>query len=279
MSGRSREPLPSCSPLPSVLASPCGLDKTPIVPSPGNRPARAPPLGTASRPLPGLQPRPARSFSRLAQKAPQLPGALGPPLAERGLDLAEPAHPALPRRGPAPRRRPGLQARVGPGPPAQPRPHGRRAAGVERAGGPAARRPAPAPPRPCSCPGMRRVRGARSEAARPGRAGAGRGKEEGPCGVPGDPTLGLGVSLEEAVGPRSSWLELCRQGLGSPEGGGARRLQSLGHPGLTVGRSFWRRKEGDWTGGQGGVGGGFRRCRYRFSEPPPSPPPQRRYST
>lgn len=100
-----------------------------------------PPLSPQPRPLPDtLNPGPPRSFSRLAQEAQQLPSALRPPLPKRGLDLSQPAHPALVGRGPRTRRRRGICSR----PPPQPRPHGRRgrAPGGWKGGGLAAPRPA-----------------------------------------------------------------------------------------------------------------------------------------
>lgn len=100
-----------------------------------------PPLSPQPRPFPDTpDPGLPRSFSRLSQKAQQLPSALRPPLPERGLDLSQPAHPALVGRGPDTRRRRGICSC----PPPQPRPHGRRgrAPGGWKRGGLAAPRPA-----------------------------------------------------------------------------------------------------------------------------------------
>lgn len=124
---------------------------TPAKPAPlGTHPPLCPqPRPLPDTPYPGLP----RSFSCLAQKAQQLPSALRPPLPERGLDLSQPAHPALVGRGPGTRRRRGICSC----PPPQPRPHGRRGrAGAGRVKG---RRVSSAAPRPgCAgwaAPGLR----------------------------------------------------------------------------------------------------------------------------
>lgn len=90
--------------------------------------ARNPPAPEARSPgsalTPPPQPGPSRS-SRLAQEAQQLPSALWSPLTERGLDLSQPAHPALVGRGPGALCGRGIRAGRCPCPTPQPRPHGR----------------------------------------------------------------------------------------------------------------------------------------------------------
>lgn len=200
-----REPArPGSTLLPAPRPAPHGL------PAP-SRPA-------APGPSAGSSPGPARSFSRLPQEAQQLPGALRPPLVECGLDLAEPAHPAFIGRRPAPCRRPGPRARLGPSPPSG------------RETQPSAPRPRPSGPAPgppalppvLEAPGAQReVRGLAPE------PGLERANEARACWALDLQALSLGVSLGEAPTRPRPGSETLSPVPGAAEGGAEPRQDEV----------------------------------------------------
>ncbi|KAL4681364.1 hypothetical protein H8959_006841 [Pygathrix nigripes] len=161
--------------------------------------------------LPSLAASPgaAASFSHLAQERQQLPGALWPPLAERGLDLVEPSHSELEGRGRS-RSPPGPRSQPRPGQPSQPaqsRPHGVSGSGAESTGGRTVCAPPPGPPLVAPPPSTPAPPRPDPKAERPPYPAPELGQWV--------PRFGR-VSLEEALPASLLALELCPEGLEPP---------------------------------------------------------------